>query len=87
MKHPIPDEALDDRLAFIGTSGSGKSYNAGGAVERVLSKGGRVVTIDPLGVWWGLRLLADGKTPSPHDTWSSSEVRTATCRSPSMPAG
>ena len=67
MKHAIPDEALDDRLAFIGTSGSGKSYNAGGAVERVLSKGGRVVTIDPLGVWWGLRLLADGKTPSPHD--------------------
>jgi ABC-type dipeptide/oligopeptide/nickel transport system ATPase component len=34
MKNPIPDEALDDRLAFIGTSGSGKSYNAGGAVER-----------------------------------------------------
>jgi hypothetical protein len=32
MTHPIPDEALDDRLAFIGTSGSGKSYNAGGTV-------------------------------------------------------
>jgi ABC-type dipeptide/oligopeptide/nickel transport system ATPase component len=28
MKHPIPDEALDDRLAFIGTSGSGKSSTA-----------------------------------------------------------
>ena len=67
MKHPIPDEALDDRLAFTGTSGSGKTYNAGGAVERVLARGARVVTIDPLGVWYGLRLLADGKTPSPHD--------------------
>jgi hypothetical protein len=67
MKHPIPDEALDDRLAFTGTSGSGKSYNAGGAVERVLARSARVVIIDPLGVWYGLRLLADGKTPSPHD--------------------
>jgi hypothetical protein len=25
MKHPIPNKALDDRLGFIGTSGSGKS--------------------------------------------------------------
>ena len=67
MKYPIPDDALDDRLGFTGVSGSGKSYNAGGAVERVLARGARVVTIDPLGVWYGLRLLADGKTPSPHD--------------------
>lgn len=66
-KHPIPDDALDDRLFFGGTSGSGKTYNAGGRVERLLSKGNRVVVIDPLGVWWGLRLLADGKTESGYD--------------------
>lgn len=65
--HPLPDDALDDRLGFIGTSGSGKTYNAGSAVERILDRGARVVIIDPLGVWWGLRLLADGRTPSPHD--------------------
>lgn len=64
MKHPVPTAALDDRLGFIGTSGSGKTYNAGAAVERVLDSRGRVVIIDPLGVWWGLRLNADGKTPS-----------------------
>jgi hypothetical protein len=64
MKHPIPSAALDDRLGFIGTSGSGKTYNAGTAVEILLSQRKRVVTIDPLGVWWGLRLLADGKKPS-----------------------
>ena len=29
MTHPIPKEALDDRLAFVGTSGSGKTYSAG----------------------------------------------------------
>jgi hypothetical protein len=63
--YPIPDAALDDRLGFIGTSGSGKTYNAGSGVERLLASGARVVIVDPLGVWWGLRLLADGKTPSP----------------------
>lgn len=63
--YPIPASALDDRLGFIGTSGSGKTYNAGAAVERLLQTRARVVIVDPLGVWWGLRLLADGKTPSP----------------------
>ncbi len=67
MKHPIPDEALDDRLGFTGTSGAGKTYSAGTVVERVLERRGRVVVIDPLGVWWGLRVLADGTTPSPHN--------------------
>lgn len=64
MTHPIPNAALDDRLGFIGTSGSGKTYNAGGAVERLLAKKARVVIIDPLGVWWGLRLSEDGKHAS-----------------------
>lgn len=60
---PIPDAALDDRLGFVGTSGSGKTYNAGAAVERLILSGARVVIIDPLDVWWGLRLSADGKAP------------------------
>ena len=64
-QHPIPAEALDDRLGFIGTSGSGKTYNAGTAVEILLGlHKARAVIIDPLGVWWGLRLMADGKQPS-----------------------
>lgn len=67
MKHPIPTDALDDRLFFGGTAGSGKTYNAGSAVERLLSKKARVVIPDPLGVWWGLRLDASGKKPSGHD--------------------
>ncbi len=64
-KHAIPKDALDDRLGFVGTAGSGKTYNAAASVERVLSGGGRVVIPDPLGVWWGLRIFTDGKTPSP----------------------
>ena len=62
--HPIPTSALDDRLAFVGTAGSGKTYNAGSGVERLLSTGARVVIPDPLGVWWGLALKPDGKSPS-----------------------
>lgn len=62
--YPIPDAALDDRLGWIGTSGSGKTYNAGGGVERLLMAGARVVIVDPLDVWWGLRLKADGEKPA-----------------------
>lgn len=57
---PIPDAALDDRLGWVGTSGSGKTYNAGGAVERLLASGARIIIVDPLDVWWGLRLAANG---------------------------
>lgn len=64
MKQPIPDAALDDRLFFGGTAGSGKTYNAMSRVERLLARNSRVVIPDPLGVWWGLRLTADGKKPS-----------------------
>lgn len=62
--YPIPAVALDDRLAFVGSSGSGKTYNAGGGVELLLASKARAVIIDPLGVWWGLRLRADGEAAS-----------------------
>jgi DNA helicase HerA-like ATPase len=65
--HPIPKGALDDRLAFVGTAGSGKTYNAGSCVERLLAVKARCVVIDPLGVWWGLRLKADGRSESAYD--------------------
>lgn len=64
MTLPIPDVALDDRLGFVGTAGSGKSYAAMGRVERLLAKRARVCCIDPLGVFWGLRLKPDGKSES-----------------------
>lgn len=61
MMYPLPNDALDDRLAFLGTAGSGKTYAAGTAVEKLLSVKARVVVIDPLGAWYGLRLQPDGK--------------------------
>lgn len=64
-KLPVPIEAiLEDRLAIVGTAGSGKTYAAGLLVERVLADGHRAIIVDPLGVWYGLRLRPDGVTPS-----------------------
>jgi uncharacterized protein len=59
----LPADALDDRIAIVGTAGSGKTYAAKGFVERLLESGARVAIVDPLGVWWGLRASADGITP------------------------
>ena len=59
----LPAAALDERVAIVGTSGSGKTYAAKGWVERLLSSGARVCIVDPLGVWWGLRAGADGVAP------------------------
>src|SRR6516165_9201803 len=67
MEHPIPDGALDGRLGFIGMTGSGKTYGTGTCIERILAKRDRVIILDPLGVWWGLRQMADGKTASPYE--------------------
>jgi len=61
----LPLAALDDRLAIVGTSGSGKTYAAKGLAERLMAGGGRLCIVDPLGVWWGLRSAADGHAPSP----------------------
>jgi len=59
----LPPSALDERLAIVGTSGSGKTYAAKGLLERVMAGGGRVCVVDPLGVWWGLGRGADGAAP------------------------
>jgi len=60
----LPVSALDERVAIVGTSGSGKTYAAKGLVERLMDRGERVCVVDPLGVWWGLRAGADGSAAS-----------------------
>jgi hypothetical protein len=59
----LTDEMLDDRIAIVGTTGKGKTYAAKGFVERLLDANMRVAIVDPLGVWWGLRLGADRVSP------------------------
>ena len=61
--HPIPDAALDADIAILGKKGRGKTFTAKGIVERLLQMQRRVVVLDPLSVWWGLKSGADGKSP------------------------
>jgi len=62
-RFPIPDAALDSDIAILGRKGGGKTFTAKGIVERLLDAGRRVLVLDPLGVWAGLRTSADGKAP------------------------
>ena len=62
-KHPIPVAALDADIAILGKKGGGKTYTAKGIVERLLDMGRRVLVLDPLGVWAGLRTGADVTSP------------------------
>lgn len=60
----IPEDALNRHLAIVGNVGSGKTVTAKGFVEWLLDEGRRVIVLDPTGVWWGLRMLGDGKRES-----------------------
>jgi len=59
----VPRGIVTKKLAFLGQPGSGKSYAAMKAAEEMLGIDAQVVIIDPVGVWWGLRLHADGASP------------------------
>src|SRR6185312_8075701 len=61
---PIPDAALENHLAILGKTGSGKSNCAAATLERLIRNRRRVCVVDPMDRYWGLRLDADGKKPS-----------------------
>ena len=60
----LPMQAVTQKFAFLGRTGSGKTYGASKMAEEMLFNGAQIVVIDPMGVWYGLRLAADGKKPS-----------------------
>jgi uncharacterized protein len=62
MIHEIPTKALEQHVAILGKTGSGKTYAAKGTAERLLDAGSRVCVVDPTGVWWGLKSSASGKS-------------------------
>lgn len=62
MKEIIPIKALDQHIAILGKTGSGKTFAAKGVVEGLLERDRQVCILDPTGAWYGLRLLADGKS-------------------------
>src|SRR3954468_11850407 len=61
-KLPIPREVLNQHIAILGKTRSGKSSVMRLLVESLLADGKPVCIIDPKGDWSGLRLAADGKS-------------------------
>jgi hypothetical protein len=57
------DEAVTQKYGFIGRSGSGKSYGAMRLAELFLGAGAQIIALDWVGIWWSLRLAANGKHP------------------------
>lgn len=64
-QHPVPDILLEQDIAVLGQKGSGKSFATKGLVERLLHKGRRVIVLDPLNHWFGLKAKADGSPGFP----------------------
>jgi energy-coupling factor transporter ATP-binding protein EcfA2 len=57
----VIDLHLDEHVAIIGTSGSGKSTTAKVRAEASLDDKRHTLITDHTGIWWGLRSSADGK--------------------------
>jgi hypothetical protein len=61
----IPAVALATQVvAALGMRGSGKSNLMGVIAEGLLDEGIQCIFLDSVGIWFSLRLKADGKTPS-----------------------
>jgi len=58
----LPIEAITQTFAILAKRGVGKTYTGSVMVEEMLSASQQVVVADPIGVWWGLRSSADGKS-------------------------
>ncbi len=61
-KLALPLEAVTQTFAIIAKRGVGKTYLALVVVEELLKADQAVVVVDPVGVCWGLRAAADGKS-------------------------
>lgn len=57
----LPENAINQHIAILGKTGSGKTWTAKTIVEHALDKNRQVCVLDPTAAWFGLRLGADGK--------------------------
>ena len=56
----LPIDAVTQKFGILGRTGSGKSYAATKLCEEMLDAKAQIVALDPVGVWWGLRVLKAG---------------------------
>lgn len=59
----LPIEAVTQTFGILAKRGAGKTYTGCVMVEEMLISNQQVIIADPIGVWWGLRSSADGKSP------------------------
>lgn len=59
----LPLDVVTEAIAWLGRRGSGKTYAAQKLAEEMHRLQAQFVTLDPVGIWYGLRLAADGKSP------------------------
>lgn len=59
----LPLDAVTETFAILAKRGAGKTYTGMVMVEEMIKAGLPLCVIDPLGVWWGLRVSADGQGP------------------------
>jgi hypothetical protein len=57
----LPPDAVTQTFAFLARRGAGKSYGAMKLAEGMLDAEAQIVALDPVGVWYSLRIAADGK--------------------------
>lgn len=62
-KLSLPLDAVTQVFAFLGRRSSGKTYGSTKLAELMLEAKAQVVALDVVGVWYGLRLAKDGKSP------------------------
>lgn len=56
----LPLDAVTEKLAFLGRTGTGKTYAAMKLAESMLTAGAQIVVLDAVGKWYGLRVAGEG---------------------------
>lgn len=56
----LPIEAVTEKLAWLGRTGSGKTYGAMKLAELMLAAAAQIVAVDFVGAWYGLRVPGVG---------------------------
>lgn len=57
----FPSNAVTEKMAFLGKTNSGKTYSAMKVSEEMLKIDAQIIVLDPVGKWYGLQTLKNGK--------------------------